>query len=122
MENTLSTTWYLNHPIDFEHKQYLLFAYLQTVDNSFYNKLLSPHLLHLEELMDELVAFESSFNKLFEQLNQNKYIYFDNVKLEGIDNKEIYEIKDIVQFSIPQIKPRIELGYKILKKNNQILY
>jgi hypothetical protein len=122
MENTLSTTWYLNHPIDFEHKQYLLFAYLQTVDNSFYNKLLSPHLLHLEELMDELVAFESSFNKLFEQLNQNRYIYFDNVKLEGIDNKEIYEIKDIVQFSIPQIKPRIELGYKILKKNNQILY
>ena len=32
------------------------------------------------------------------------------------------EIIEIVQFSIPQIEPRLKMGYKILEKYKQILY
>lgn len=122
MENLLSLTFYAESPIDFEHKQYVLYAYLQKVDFEFVNNHLSPHLLHMEKLMDELFSFSSSFKMIKNDFDKNRYIYFNNIKLEGEDNKLIYEIRDIVEFSIPQIETRIKTGYKILEKNKQILY
>jgi hypothetical protein len=122
MNELLSLTWFIESPIDFEHKQYLLFAYLQKVESSFLEKKLSPHLLHLEKLSDELFGFESSFELIKKDFNKNRYIYFDNHKLEGENNEIILEIREIVNFSLPQIEPRIKMGYKILEKNKQILF
>lgn len=113
----------MESPIDFEHKQYLLFAYLQNVDFQFVNKKLSPHLLHLEKIIDELNSFEDSYYKIVKDFDKNRYIYFqDNSKLHGENDNLIVEIKEIVKFSKPQIKTRIDFGYKILEKNKQILY
>jgi len=122
MENLLPLTWYIESPIDFEHKEYVLYSYLQKVDYDFHKKNLSPHLLHLEKLIDELLNFDASFNIIKKDFDKNRYIFFENVKLEGEDNTLIYEIKSIVEFAIPQVEPRIKLGYSILKRNNQILY
>jgi hypothetical protein len=122
MTELLPLTWFIESPVDFEHKQYLLFAYLQKVESSFLNKNLSPHLLHLERLSDELLGFQSSFEIMKKNFDKNRYVYFDNVKLEGENNELILEIKEIVGFSIPQLEPRIKMGYKILEKNNQILF
>lgn len=122
MENLLSQTWYVESPIDFEHKQYVLLAYLQKVDNNFVKKILSPHLLHMEKLMDELFYVSSSFKMIKNDFDKQRYVYFQNVKLEGEDNKIIYEIRDIVEYSIPQIESRIKTGYKIFERNKQILY
>jgi hypothetical protein len=122
MKELLSPTWFIESPVDFEHKQYLLFAYLQKVESSFLNKKLSPHLLHLERLSDELISFDSSFKLIKKDFEKNRYTYFDNIKLEGENNEIILEIKEIVGFSILQLEPRIKMGYKILEKNNQILY
>jgi hypothetical protein len=122
MKELLSPTWFIESPVDFEHKQYLLFAYLQKVESSFLNKKLSPHLLHLERLSDELISFDSSFKLIKKGFEKNRYTYFDNIKLEGENNEIILEIKEIVGFSILQLEPRIKMGYKILEKNNQILY
>jgi hypothetical protein len=122
MNELLSLTWFIESPIDFEHKQYLLFAYLQRVESNFLLKKLSPHLLHLEKLSDELLGFESSFELIRKDFDKNRYIYFDNHKLEGENNEIILEVREIVNFSLPQIEPRIKMGYKILEKNKQILY
>ena len=122
MENILSLNWYTESPIDFEHKQYLLFSYLQKVDSDFMLKKLSPHLLHMEKIMDELIGFQSSFTIIKKTFDKNRYVYFENIKLEGEDNSLLTEIREIVEFSLPQVEPRIKLGYKILKKNNQILF
>ena len=43
-------------------------------------------------------------------------------KIESENGSLIFEMREIVDFAIPQISPRINLGYKILKKNNQILF
>lgn len=121
--NLISVTWYFEPPIDFEHKQYILLSYLQIVDKSFIEKKLSPHYLYLERMLNELNLFNDSFEDIKKTFNQNRYIYFeDNSKLEGEDNMIIYEIKEIVDFSIPQVISRIDLGKTILKKNKQILY
>jgi hypothetical protein len=122
MENLLPITWFIESPIDFEHKQYVLLGYLQKVEISFLDKKLSPHLLHLEKLTDELLGFESSFQIIKKDFDKNRYVYFDNVKLEGEDDQTIIELIEIVKFSIPQIQPRLKMGYKILEKNRQILY
>ena len=122
MNDLLPILWYTESPIDFEHKQYILLAYLQKVDYDFLKKTLSPHLLHMERLMDELFYIHSSFKMIKNDFDKNRYVYFQNVKLEGEDNQIIYEIRDIVEFAIPQVETRIKTGYTILKRNNQILF
>ena len=123
MLNQLPLTWYIESPIDFEHKQYTLLAYLQKVDNSFLLKNLSPYLLHMEKMVAELRNYEESFDSMKKNFDKNRYVFFrDNSKLIGEDDELILEIKEIVKFSIPQVKTRIDFGYKILEKNRQILF
>ena len=114
--------WYIKSPIDFEHKQYVLFSYLQRVDNDFHKKTLSPHLLHLEKLHNELINFDLSYNELRFGIERSRYVFFSNDDKTYDNESIIIEIKDIVEFSIPQIENRIKLGYLILKRHNQVLF
>jgi len=119
----VEVNWFQTPPIDFEHKQYLLYAYLQSVDKSFLGRKVSPHLLHLQKLLNEMDDFLSKYLQMKEVFNKKRYYYFNNPKLEGEENLEVEEIVEIVDFSIPQVKSRIEQGYVIYKKYpEQILY
>ena len=120
--NMIPVNWYMQSPIDFEHKQYVLFAYLQEVDATFIKKIVSPHLLHLEKLNDEIVKFKKNLYDLEKSLDKQKYIYFHNNPNTAYENSNIIELKEIVEFSIPQIHSRIQLGYKIANKYKQLLY
>ena len=123
MITTLPIDWYIKEPIDFEHKSYMILGYLQSVDHSFIiEKKVSPYLLHLERLLGELDMFEVTYYRMVEAFDKNRYKYFDNPKLEGENNSLVLEIKEIVEFSVPLIETRIDYGYKILNKYNQILY
>lgn len=119
----ISPDWYIEPPIDLEHKQYVLLNYLQKVDYSFMQKKLSPHYLNLEKMLEELNLFLKKYAEMNRIFLKEKYLYFDdNSKIDGYDEKNILEIKDIVDFSIPQISVRIEFGNRILVKTKQILY
>lgn len=124
METIIMTPgWYIEPPIDLEHKQYVLLDYLQKVDYSFMQKKLSPHYLNLEKMLEELNLFLKQYAEMNRIFQKEKYLYFDdNSKIEGYDEKNILEIKGIVDFSIPQISVRIEFGNRILVKTKQILY
>ena len=115
--------WYSQSPIDFEHKQYLLHAYLQSVDQSYLDKKVSPHLLHLERLKEEMDYFISKWIILQKTFDKNRYVYFDNPKLEGEDNIELTRIVEIVDYANPQIFAKIKQGYVLFERYpNQILY
>lgn len=118
----ISLTWYIESPIDFEHKQYILLGYLQKVENSFMNKVLSPHFLHMEKMVSELTNFNDSYIQIKKDFDKQRFIFIENNHLIGEDNHLVDEIYEIVNFSIPQIKSRIDLGNSILKKNKQILF
>ncbi len=123
MIDIIPVTWYIESPIDFEHKQYVLLSYLQTVDGSFMNKKLSPHLLHIEKMINEMLNFNESLSDMKKRFDKERYIFFeDNSKLEGETNHLVEEIYEIVQFSLPQVEARLKLGQTILSKNKQILY
>jgi len=123
LDNLLPLDWYFQSPIDYEYKQYILLSYLQKVDSLFIQKILSPHLLHMENMVKDMVLFDENYNQTKNDISKNKYIYFDdNSKLNGLNNDTIYEIKEIIDFSIPQIQTRVDLGMSILRKYIQILY
>ncbi len=123
MIGIIPVTWYIESPIDFEHKQYVLLSYLQTVDGSFMNKRLSPHLLHMERMINEMLNFQGSLKDIKKRFDKERYIFFeDNRKLEGENNHLVEEIREIIEFSLPQVETRIKLGQTILSKNRQILY
>ena len=99
----LDLDWYSQPPIDFEHKQYLLYAYMSKVDQKYLEQKVSPHLLHLERMKDEMDYF--------------------NPKLEGEDNIELAKIVEIVDYASPVIDAKIRQGYLLFEKYpRQVLY
>ena len=120
--NLLSITWYFEYPFDYEIKQYNLLAYLRNVEDSFLQKKLSPHLLHLEKMENELISFKSGYEFVLDSFNQKKYQFFENEEVKGLDDNDLSEIVELVDFSLPQINSKIKMGHKILKTHNQILY
>lgn len=118
----LNLTWYYEHPFDYELKQYVLLSYLRNVEDAFLQKMLSPHLLHLEKLNKELSNFKHNYKHLIDKLEMKKYNYFKSEPVCGLQESTILEINNIVEFSIPQISSKIDMGYKIYKNNIQLLY
>ena len=115
--------WYSRPPIDFEHKQYLLYAYMQLVDKSYLTRNVSPHLLHLERIRGEMDYFISKWIIMQKVFDKNRYAYFDNPKLEGEDNIEMNQIVEIVDYASPIINAKIRQGYLLFEKYpRQILY
>ena len=122
----LQPDWYIESPIDFEHKQYLLFAYLQEVDNHFYKKDFSPYLLYTEQLVQNMETSIVTF-KHFEDQTAKKQLEITNsniiIKEVRINRpEEINTIFSILDFSIPLLHQRIELGRQLHKQTKSILY
>ena len=107
----LDLDWYSQAPVDFEHKQYVLYAYLESVDKSYLNKKVSPHLLHLERLKDEMDYFISKWIIMQKVFDKKRYAYFDNTKLEGAENPELSKIAEIDDYATPHVDARIRSGY-----------
>jgi hypothetical protein len=118
----LKPQWYLEPPFDYEYKQYILLGYLKSVEDSFLQKKLSPHLLHLEKIKNDLEKFYNEYKNIIESFNKQKYQYFQNNEILYPNDDNIKEIYDIVDFSLPQVESKIIMGYKIYKNNIQLLY
>lgn len=77
----------------------------------------------MQKMVIELENFNSSFENIKKEFDKHRYVYTGvNKKLEGEDNEIIVQLKEIVEFSIPQVNSRIKFGYKVFEKNKQILY
>lgn len=124
MVELLPMDWYLISPIDYEFKQYTILSYLQKVDSDFIIKKLSPHLLHMELMIKDMENFNESLVDMRNKFDKQRYflVFDDNPKLVGEKNILVEEIEEVVHFSLPLIKNRIDLGYSILRKNKQVLY
>ncbi len=121
----LKLDWYLEEPIDFEQKNYMLLHYLQEVDKSFAQRKLSPFLLHTDKLISEMKDFienESDIRKKF-KTEIIGFSYRTGIIRKEIEKTQpIKEIIEIIEFSIPQLEGKVSLGYKLLSKYPQIIY
>jgi hypothetical protein len=122
----LKMEWYIEQPLDFEYKNYILLDYLQSVDKSFGIHQLSPYLLWTEKLISELDTFEMRRKQFLESTKQTKVIFSDGaIRLikKTIDEPESVQIiKEIIQYSRPILESKVKIGYTLLGKYPQILW
>ena len=121
----LKYSWYYESPIDFEHKQWVLFAYLKKVDEAFYSKIFSPWLLHTEKISDDMKMslgyIESFRNKI---TKKSLFITMEGLswRTEKPAETETEIVEEILKFSIPLLDQRIDFGRKLFKKYPTILH
>ena len=122
----LKLTWWMEEPIDYEYKQYILLDYLQKVERHFINNDFSPYLLHTEKLYEEM-AISLEFIDNFEEEMTNSTIVFTQTGVEMEENKlptikELEEMKLVLRFSVPLIKEKVKFGKNLWKENPTILW
>jgi len=122
----LKVDWYLEHPLDFEYKNYILLDYIQSVDKSFQILKLSPYLLWTEKLLFELKDFNNK-SKLFHKGFDKNVLLFEDNKIRLIKKtleqpESLIIINDIIDYSYPLLESKVKLGYKLLNKYPQIIF
>lgn len=122
----LKVDWYLEYPLDFEYKNYILLDYIQSIDCSFKEHRLSPYLLWTEKMVSELYEFNKRKLDFFKQFERKKLIVSDGQlrlsTIRLIETEEIKVISEIVDFSTPLLESKVKLGYKLLNKYPQVLF
>jgi hypothetical protein len=122
----LKIDWYLDQPLDFEYKNYVLLDYIQSLDKSYQLHQLSPYLLWTEKLVIELKNFEFK-RQLFLKRVEKDVLLYEHGKIQMVKSKIkepefLKTINDIIDFSQPILESKISLGYKLLEKYPQILF
>lgn len=122
----LKLTWWMEDPIDFEYKQYILLDYLQKIERHFYNKDFSPYLLYTEKLYEEM-AISLEYIEAFEKSITKSQLAFTKSGLGWIEEKppsidEVEEMKSILRFSVPKLKEKVQIGKDLWKQGPTILW
>tara|TARA_Y100000389_G_scaffold145423_1_gene143973 strand:- start:201 stop:551 length:351 start_codon:yes stop_codon:yes gene_type:complete len=113
-------------PIDFEHKKWILFAYLKSLDEEFYEMSFSPHLLHSEKLLSHMIesygaiANPKQGMENIEFREEGNRIFWDYVAPEMPEYMDTYI--SVLKFSIPLLKDKISFGRKLWDSENTLLW
>lgn len=117
----LQQNWLTDGLIDFEYKKYMLLAYLQQVVRNFDEKKLYPrlselmqHYEHLKVFQEKKMAVTGTFPKQISKIN------FEKLKVEYRqlfeDDELLKEIDAIVNFALPQLQEKIEMGQELYEQ------
>lgn len=122
----LKLTWWMDDPIDYEYKQYILLDYLQKIERYFYDREFSPYLLYTEKLYEEM-AISLEYIEAFEESITKSELVFTKSGLGWREEKpptinEVEEMKLILKFSVPKLKEKVKLGKELWKENPTILW
>lgn len=122
----LKLTWWMEEPIDYEYKQYILLDYLQKIEKLFINREFSPYLLHTEKLYEEM-AISLEFIDNFEDEMTKNTLVFTQTGVEMEENKlptikELEEMKLVLRFSVPLLKEKVKFGKNLWKESPTILW
>jgi len=121
----LPLNFYLLPPIDFEYKYLLLCGYLRDLDDSFKNKKLSPYLFWTEKLVQDMKKFDKEFKEFDSSLKREIVGFswkYGIVYEEKKTMREIEDIMELIDYSVPILESKIQQGYKIQQKFPQFLY
>ena len=121
----LKLDWYIELPIDFEYKNYILLSYLKEIDENYSYHKLSPYLLYTEKLVQDMKKFEK-IEYEFKNSLWTPVVSFSlkrGIKRKEVEvNGEFKDILEIVNYSIPLLESKVNLGYKLLEKYPQVLF
>lgn len=123
----LSKDWLVEKHVDLEYKKYVLLAYLQEVSNNYDKNVLYPFLADLIEHYKQLIDLKNDTDKLTSlfpsSLRKMDLKKFQMVYQSYNDESDlIKELKEIIQYSIPQFEVYLKEGKKIYDFVEQKLY
>ncbi|HEY1006157.1 MAG TPA: hypothetical protein VGD92_03220 [Sphingobacteriaceae bacterium] len=115
---TLSINWFIEGSLDFEHKKYVLLAYLKKINQHFHSTKLYPDLNDLIFHYNNLIQFRENKNNLHqafpERLTQAD---IDQVKLtyEKMieDDMVMQQIESIINYAVKKLDPALREGKEI---------
>jgi len=122
----LKLTWWMEEPIDYEYKQYILLGYLQKIEKLFIDREFSPYLLHTEKLYEEMAISLEFIDNFEDEMTKNTLVFtqtgieMEESKLPTI--KELEEMKLILRFSVPLLKEKVKFGKNLWKESPTILW
>lgn len=117
----LSNNWFLEDPLDIEHKQYILLSYLNNIRKEFKDNKLYPFLAELVYHCNSLLNIKYSKQQISKDFKKN-IVGFDFIKMEIIyenmfnESFELSYIDDIIELSLPLMNECIMEGKTIYDK------
>ena len=121
----LQPGWFYQPPIDWEHKNYLLLDYMSKIDKSYAIHKLSPYLLWTEKLVIDMQMFSKNYSDFKGSLRKEMvgFSWENGIQYADIETlKELEEILEIIDHSLPMLQEKIQLGYKLNNRYPQFLY
>jgi len=109
----LSSTWFIDSPLDLEYKQYVLLDYLQDVKNNFEQMKLFPYIMDLKYQYSNLESFLKSREIIIGSMAKIKSADLRRMELVyefPEDSKEMTEIVSIIEWSLPKIEKLFKEG------------
>ena len=117
---TLSPIWWLESPIDLEHKQYVLMDYIQKVEKGFKQNNLLDYLEEARYHSKNLECFLSirSFLELrnIPSPTDEQRDYFKKIISVPDDNADLLEAIKIAKWSVKKLQNVVKTGAEIFKK------
>jgi hypothetical protein len=111
----LQPTWFIDHPIDMEHHQYILMAFIQRLEKALENRMLSSamkelmfHQRNIEQFKISRLVLKGDFTFTKEQAEHMHLIS----TLTDVDSRS-EEIKNIINWAIPKLD-------QVLKKTKSL--
>jgi hypothetical protein len=96
--NNLDRDWFMVQPIDFELKQYTLLGWLKNISKEMRDQRIFPSIEWLNYNIKNLDSIYSKFNEFLKGTGK-----MDDVKI-----KEIDEIYDIIDWSLPLMREKLD--------------
>ncbi len=114
----LTPNWFTQGVIDFEHKKYVLLAYLQHISKQFDESKLYPFLSDLIFHYQNLIALRSNQQEVQDKMPKKlRKLDFEQFRLEYEkimdDDDYMLEIRSILNFAIPKIMNSLKEGKNI---------
>jgi len=116
----LSPIWFLESPIDFEHKQYILMDYLQKVERGFKRNNLADYLQETRYHSKNIECF-LTIRSLLELRDvpsptDEQREYFKKVASQPDNNPDLMEAIKIAKWSLKKLQESIKQGGEVFKK------
>ena len=118
----LKTTWFLHHPIDSEHKQYLLLDFLKSVNDDIQKDNIYLPIKKIFSMIRELTLMKLLLEEtevIAENLTKREKAVVEYHEACLFTEDEILELEEIVEISLASLYRYADLGASIWKNMEQ---
>lgn len=121
----LEINWWLNNPVDFEYKKWIFLAYLKKLDEAFYINKFSPFLLYSEMILSDMLDAKNKIMITTNDLTSKNIVFDGNYAYYEIHKPKLDEIEtylNILNYSIPLLRKKLDFGWELWKDKPTLLY